>query len=83
VLLLCAALFVGAAATTAEFYRVNPTAGKLMLPYLAFVGYANALNYWFWKHNPDVSRFVCIACQWFAICTWQMTSKYCLLSTIS
>ena len=43
------------AATTAEFWKVNATAGKLMLPYLAFVGYANALNYNFWKNNPDVS----------------------------
>jgi hypothetical protein len=55
---LCAAvaLFVGAAATTAEFFKVNTTAGQLMLPYLAFVAYANALNYWFWQNNPDVSQ---------------------------
>lgn len=26
-----------------------------MLPYLAFLGYANALNYSFWQNNPDVS----------------------------
>lgn len=50
----CAALFAAAAATTVEFWRVNTTAGKLMLPYLAFLGYANALNYNFWKNNPDV-----------------------------
>lgn len=51
----CAALFVAATATTVEFWKVDPTAGKLMLPYLAFIGYANALNYYFWKNNPDVS----------------------------
>eukprot|EP00879_Flechtneria_rotunda_P000910 GHRR01001038.1.p1 GENE.GHRR01001038.1~~GHRR01001038.1.p1 ORF type:complete len:192 (+),score=61.10 GHRR01001038.1:156-731(+) len=48
-----AALFGAVAYTTYEFWKVNPTAGQLMLPYLAFVGYANALNYSFWKNNPD------------------------------
>lgn len=50
-----AALFAGVVATTVEFWKVDPFAGKLMLPYLAFTGYANALNWWFWKNNPDVS----------------------------
>lgn len=50
-----AVLFVGAAATLVEFWKVDPFAGKLMLPYLAFTCYANALNYWFWKNNPGVS----------------------------
>lgn len=49
-----AALLVTAAATTAEFFRVSPLAGRLMLPYLAFVAYANALNYNIWKTNPEV-----------------------------
>jgi tryptophan-rich sensory protein len=49
-----AALFGAVAYTTVEFWKVNATAGKLMLPYLAFVAYANALNYRFWKDNPEV-----------------------------
>jgi tryptophan-rich sensory protein len=49
-----AALFGAVAYTTAEFWKVHPTAGKLMLPYLGFVAYANALNYCFWKDNPEV-----------------------------
>lgn len=48
-------LFVAVAATARAFWTVDPTAGKFMLPYLAFVGYANALNYNCWKNNPDVS----------------------------
>ena len=49
------ALFAAALATTREFWGVDPTAGKLMLPYVAFLALANALNYNFWKNNPDVS----------------------------
>eukprot|EP00882_Tetradesmus_deserticola_P000377 GHRQ01000415.1.p1 GENE.GHRQ01000415.1~~GHRQ01000415.1.p1 ORF type:complete len:186 (+),score=77.48 GHRQ01000415.1:137-694(+) len=50
-----AALFGAVAYTTVEFWKVNATAGKLMLPYLAFVAYANALNYRFWQDNPEES----------------------------
>lgn len=42
------------AADVVPALQVDPTAGKLMLPYLAFVGYANALNWRFWKDNPQV-----------------------------
>jgi hypothetical protein len=52
------ALFAAVAATTREFWAAHPTAGKLMLPYLAFTGYASALNYSFWQNNPDVSGVV-------------------------
>jgi hypothetical protein len=48
--------------TTVEFWKVNATAGKLMLPYLAFVAYANALNYRFWKDNPEVRASAAAAC---------------------
>ena len=48
-------LFAGVSATTVAFWRVNPLAGQLMLPYLAFTGFANALNWNIWKNNPTVS----------------------------
>jgi tryptophan-rich sensory protein len=49
------ALFAAVAYTTIDFWGLQRTAGKMMLPYLIFVGYANALNYNFWVNNQDVS----------------------------
>lgn len=40
------------AATTLAFWRVTAAAGALMLPYLAWVGYATALNFELWRLNP-------------------------------
>ncbi|XP_049880878.1 translocator protein-like isoform X3 [Pectinophora gossypiella] len=42
-----------ATATAASFYRVNSTAGLLLLPYLAWLGYATSLSYYIWKNNPQ------------------------------
>ncbi len=39
-------------ATTIAFFRVSRWAGALMLPYLAWVSYATALNYSLWRLNP-------------------------------
>ncbi|XP_041985428.1 translocator protein-like isoform X1 [Aricia agestis] len=41
-----------AVATTISFFSVNQTAGALMLPYLAWLGYASSLSYYIWKNNP-------------------------------
>ena len=38
-------------ATAIEFWRVVPTAGWLLLPYLIWVSYATALNYSIWRLN--------------------------------
>ena len=38
-------------ATTVLFFRVQPAAGWLMLPYLLWVGFASALNYALWRMN--------------------------------
>lgn len=66
----CPAALLGAAAfTTYEFWKVNPTAGKMLLPYLAFLGYANALNYSVWKKNPEVRGWRCAVRQ----CHWDKT----------
>lgn len=36
------------------FWRVRPLAGALMLPYLAWVGFAAALNFKVWQLNPAI-----------------------------
>jgi hypothetical protein len=50
------------AATTGAFGAVDPTAGKLMAPYLAFAAFANALNAGIIKHNPE--EVVVVVCVW-------------------
>lgn len=44
-------LWLAILATTVAFWRRNTTAGVLMLPYLAWVGFATALNYSIWQLN--------------------------------
>ena len=39
------------AATAALFYRVRALAGVLLFPYLAWVGFASALNFAIWRLN--------------------------------
>lgn len=39
-------------ATTWTFWRVRPMAGALLLPYLAWLLFAAALNYSVWQANP-------------------------------
>lgn len=40
--------------TITAFWRVRPLAGALLLPYLAWVTFAAALNYAVWQLNPQV-----------------------------
>lgn len=40
------------AATVAVFWRISRLAGILMLPYLAWVGFASALTWSLWQRNP-------------------------------
>lgn len=49
-----AALLVAVATTTQVFWDVEPAAGKLLLPYLAWTAYATILNAWIWNKNPKV-----------------------------
>jgi benzodiazapine receptor len=37
--------------TTFEFYRIDKTAGYLMIPYIAWVSFAGVLNYTIWMLN--------------------------------
>ena len=41
-------------ATTLKFWRVERLTGALLLPYLAWVGFAAALNWAVWQANPAV-----------------------------
>lgn len=43
-----------ASATAREFYKVDAFAGKLLIPYLIWLAFANALNYSIWQKNPGV-----------------------------
>jgi tryptophan-rich sensory protein len=42
------------AATTMVFWRIRRLAGVLMLPYLAWVGFASSLTWAVWQGNPKV-----------------------------
>lgn len=42
------------AATITVFWRIRRLAGVLMLPYLAWVGFASALTWAVWQSNPKV-----------------------------
>jgi benzodiazapine receptor len=49
-----AVLWMLIAATVSLFWRVRPLAGALLIPYLAWVSFAAALNYSVWQLNPHV-----------------------------
>jgi tryptophan-rich sensory protein len=40
--------------TLVLFWRIRPLAGMLLVPYLAWVTFASALNYAIWQLNPSV-----------------------------
>ena len=40
-----------AAATTVAWYKVSPSAARLLYPYLAWLAFASALNYCVWRDN--------------------------------
>ena len=46
------ALWVLIVATLLMFWRIRPLAGLLLVPYLAWVTFASALNYATWQLNP-------------------------------
>lgn len=47
-----ALLFVAIALTIREFRRYSPLAAWLLVPYLAWVGFAGILNFAIWQANP-------------------------------
>jgi benzodiazapine receptor len=40
--------------TLVLFWRIRPLAGVMLIPYLAWVTFASALNYSIWKLNPSL-----------------------------
>jgi len=46
------ALWASIAATVKAFLELRPLAGWLLLPYLAWVSFASALNFAIWRRNP-------------------------------
>ena len=46
-----ALLFAAVLATGATFWRVDRLAGAMMIPYLAWVAFASALNFEIWRLN--------------------------------
>lgn len=46
------------ALTTLAFWRLDPVAGGMLMPYLAWVTVAGALNFTVWRMNPDAPRAV-------------------------
>lgn len=52
-LVVLGALAVALVATIVVFWRIRVLAGALLLPYLAWVGFASVLNYQFLQLNPD------------------------------
>ena len=51
-----AALDVTVLATAQLFWNINPIAGKLFLPYLAWISYATALNAYIYAHNKSEKK---------------------------
>ncbi|MEM6275500.1 MAG: TspO/MBR family protein [Pseudomonadota bacterium] len=47
-------LWVAVAATMVAFFRVDAVSGLLMVPYLVWVSYAGALNWWIWRQNAGM-----------------------------
>jgi translocator protein len=41
-------------ATLIAFWRISPSAGALLVPYVLWVSFASALNYSVWRLNPQV-----------------------------
>ena len=50
------ALWAGVFGTLVTFMPLDAVAGWLIVPYLVWVSYAGALNYWIWRRNPQASR---------------------------
>ena len=48
-----ACLWVAVLGTLVSFWVVEPFSGLLIAPYLVWVTYAGALNFWIWRKNPQ------------------------------
>jgi tryptophan-rich sensory protein len=55
-LLMIAGMFLTTLAAAAHFYRIRKAAGLLLLPYIAWIVFAAALNYEIGALNPEAER---------------------------
>ncbi len=46
-------LWVAVLGTMTSFWAADWVAGLLLAPYLVWVSYASALNFWIWRHNQS------------------------------
>ncbi|WP_126975287.1 tryptophan-rich sensory protein TspO [Frigidibacter oleivorans] len=53
-LLVMGALLVAVVGTLVTFWTLDTLAGLMILPYLAWLAVAAALNLWIWRFNPKV-----------------------------
>ena len=75
----CAVTLALASATAIEFHKVDAFAGKILLPYVAWLVFANALNYSIWKKNPGV-RFMRATLQLTGVlAAYSLRNSLCLL----
>lgn len=49
----CSLVTASAAATAYLFYKINPVAGAIFVPYLLWLGFATALNFRISRDNPE------------------------------
>ena len=49
-------LWASIVATIALFHPISPSAAWLLVPYLAWVSFASALNFSIWRRNPASAR---------------------------
>jgi tryptophan-rich sensory protein len=49
-------LWLSIAATIVLFYPIQAGAALLLLPYLAWVSFASALNFAIWRRNPPTAK---------------------------
>lgn len=49
-------LWLAVVLTTIAFWRVDPVAGAMLVPYVIWGSYAGALNFSLWRRNPSAGR---------------------------
>jgi len=49
----CVLLYAAAGAASVAMAKISPTAGLFMVPYMAWLSLATALNFSLWRNNPS------------------------------
>ena len=67
-----AALLGTASATAAAFRQVDPMAANLLAPYIAWLAFANVLNFTIWRLNRKASIALLLVCVTLTKPKWQL-----------